>query len=328
MSTKKVPVNRVDINHGRWHLRVHADPAGVEKLKHHFLLHGQREPLLVRPTPGQRPFYQLIAGVMRLEAARLLNWDHVLVRVVDVDEARAATLALTHEVQVAHAQSFLERGWAVVKTLELRHAAGLPTALRVVASDCMTTKSTLENAKKIGTALPCPTVRAVTSDLNIPLVTVLGIPQTPLLVIARQQPSLHRRLFEAAAHAHAKGDDPAVAVENALSPASEPGSHSDPPVPPNEDRGRTRLGRRADGRLYLKMKEPATALSPAERRRLAQEFRSAARQLERPGRQDVQRVQPVQGLDKMTAWLAQALRRVTEALARAYGEVRSKIRAQ
>lgn len=72
------------------------DPAGLERLADSIRQHGVLQPLLVRPR-GE--YYEIIAGERRYRAAGLADLAEVPVRVLEVGETEACTLALLENLQ-------------------------------------------------------------------------------------------------------------------------------------------------------------------------------------------------------------------------------------
>ena len=216
MQVSSISISQIDDTHDRWHLRQHLPAGALIRLQEHLDANGMREPVVVRAHPAERGVYQLVSGRLRLEAARRLGWESVDAKEVKADDAAAATIALTEELQEREPQTYLERGWAVARTVTIRGDAGQPTTVRALARDCRTSVGTLHNALRIGKAFPPSLVERLAGNLEVSLDRVVTLPQGTLLRIARGPESQHVGLLRQVMRAHVDGDDPGAVLSKAL----------------------------------------------------------------------------------------------------------------
>lgn len=277
----RIPLDSIRASHGRWPMRRHIDPVVVERLAEELARNGLRHPIVVTRGTDARRAFDLVLGRLRLAAAHALGWDDIETRVLQLAPADAATLVLAEEFQTSTDMTYLERGWAVVETMQLRRDSGLPSGVRATAQACGMSKSTLQNARRIGSALPRRLVLKACHELELSLRDIMTIEQAPLLVIAKHQ---ERRpaLLRTALAAHAEGRNPLHALRDVL---------EDAPDPIN------RLEERGDGRLNLRMDTPMAELSREAATDLATELREGADRLEALAGVRPTGVQTVQRLD-------------------------------
>lgn len=295
MHLTRVPTEAIDTGHGLWHIRVRMEPHALARLQEDLRLNGQREPLTVRPDPDRTGSFQLVVGSRRLAAARALGWSTVLVRVLNLDPAQAATLALANEIDPAKSQTYLERGWAATRTQQLRADGGLPAGIRSMARELGMKRSTLANALRVGKSFPRPLVEGIADKLDIPLTEILDIPQAPLLVITSQDKASPKGLLTTAVEAHVARGNPLKAVQAEMASAVSSNQRR-----PSHDPSRNRLQRHGDARFELRMDAPASVLPAAQARTLAAELRAAADEIERTC---PTAVQPGQWLDTYAGWV-------------------------
>lgn len=309
---ERVPIQRIDANHGLWHVRVRLHPGRLRELEEDLRLNGQRTPLLVRPDPQGSEKLELISGSRRLAAARAIGWDTVAVDTRRVSSVEAAVLAVRDEAQAPERQCLIERAWAVARLQKLRKEAGLPASVRAMEEATRWKRQTLHNALRVGRAIPRELVEEVARELEVPLEKLIPIAQRPLLLIAEHASGDPKSLFYAVAQAYLHGTDPVTALKGKLHQNSEDGGGNTAPKAdwsPWRPRDVTCL---EDGSLQLS-KNPAKApLTPHEARSLAEVLWEAA-ETQDPRRPTL--VQRVQHLDAIRGWLAkglEALRRLLE----------------
>ena len=308
LTTMRVPLSKIEVGHGLWHVRVHFRQAGRSRLKRSLATEGQRDPILVRaPEREGRPF-QLVTGRRRLEVARELGWFDILVRSVSGTDAEMATLALGAELGDQEGMTPLERGWAAATTKALRRSAGLPSSVRELAKSCNSTKSTVQHAVTIGEAFPRKTVEGLSRRMGVSLEDVLAIRQAPLLEIARAPSGRHDELLSIAIKAHLHGKSAKAAIDEQLGRPAPAGVNS--------------VRQSRDGRFSLRMDRPPSDLTRPELEGLASELANAASALAKEARARPTPVQSVQQLDKggsvhgLTKWLLEWFRRCIAALLR------------
>lgn len=302
LHSRMVPVDQVECDHGRWPVRVHMIETRLRRLETSMSEHGQREPIHARApqTPGE--CYELVSGRRRLEAARRLGWDEILVQPMEGPDTDMAIAALSSHIGDPDPMTYLERGWATVKTRELLRVSGAEYSYRALARLCGVSKSTIENAVTLGTALPRRRVERMCRRLEVPVDQALILPQDVLLQISSQPSEERASLMELVMRARQEGTSPSVALGQAL------GTYSPPLV--------NSLERTGDGRLALRMDRPLGELPPEKVNALAQELEAAAATLRSQahgcptGVQSVQRLDILASLDRWTGPLWRAMRSI------------------
>jgi ParB/RepB/Spo0J family partition protein len=89
-----IPLALIDVPHPT-NARLASDPHAVRRLRDQIATSGLINPITVRPH-GTR--YQLIAGLNRIQAFRLLQRDTIPAHVVHADDAQASTMRLTENL--------------------------------------------------------------------------------------------------------------------------------------------------------------------------------------------------------------------------------------
>lgn len=84
-------VNPSDVTRSPWQPRTVFDPVELQSLADNMAVNGLLQPPVVRDVGGR---LELLAGERRLEAAKLLSWRTLPVRVLSADDASAAAIAL------------------------------------------------------------------------------------------------------------------------------------------------------------------------------------------------------------------------------------------
>ena len=309
MKTHRLRIDLVDANHGRWHLREDVTP-NLSRLTEELQLAGQREPIVVRPAPGPATRYELITGSRRLAAATALGWTTILATEVQATDAEAATLALADEFTQSLPQTYLERGWAAAEARQLRREAGLPTGIRAMAEACGVSRSTMANALRVGESLKKPIVRSVVEELQVPLQSVIRIPQGTLLEVVKGEGELRKR-FRTALTRYLSGEERGT---NGLNGAV--ASHSSASQRTILFEG-DHLHVIASPRGEVSLSAPTGPLSRGDAQQVAAELRKAAASIHRGSAPGVQSVQSVQVLDGQwhattTAWMAVVSRRARD----------------
>ncbi|NHO29284.1 ParB/RepB/Spo0J family partition protein [Acetobacter farinalis] len=86
---------------GPFQPRQEMEPGALEELAESIRARGILQPILVRPDPGKKGQYQIIAGERRWRAAQLAQCHTVPVHVRDLDEVDAMAAALVENLQRA-----------------------------------------------------------------------------------------------------------------------------------------------------------------------------------------------------------------------------------
>ncbi len=94
---KTLPVDRIRPN--PFQPRRGFDPAELEELARSIQENGLLQPLMVRPGPGGRGDWELVAGERRLRAISQLGWTEVPALVREVDDQTLLILALVENLQ-------------------------------------------------------------------------------------------------------------------------------------------------------------------------------------------------------------------------------------
>ncbi|WP_294124318.1 ParB/RepB/Spo0J family partition protein [Sphingomonas sp.] len=94
MATKSIPLKLIDIPPDN---RDEIREAELEGLAATMMERGQLSPLLVRPRKKGR--FELIAGERRLRAAKILKWDQIEVKEMDLDDRQAAEVHAIENLQ-------------------------------------------------------------------------------------------------------------------------------------------------------------------------------------------------------------------------------------
>lgn len=92
-----LPVGRIRAN--PFQPREEFDPEELADLAKSIQDNGLLQPLLVRPRPGDKKSWELVAGERRLRAVRELGWEEVPAWVKDVDDQTLLVLALVENLQ-------------------------------------------------------------------------------------------------------------------------------------------------------------------------------------------------------------------------------------
>jgi ParB family chromosome partitioning protein len=88
-----------DIRPNPFQPRRDVDPAALEELKSSIKQAGLLQPVVVRPEPGDRGGFELIAGERRLRACEALGWEKIPAVKRVVDDRTVLTLALIENLQ-------------------------------------------------------------------------------------------------------------------------------------------------------------------------------------------------------------------------------------
>lgn len=123
---KAVPLNiqLEEICENPWHSRAVIDSEQLRLLAESMRVSGLLQPVLVRAHPNEIGKYQLIAGLRRLHAARLLGWNYIEAKVKDVSDAEMAMLSLTENLSpIPLSES--EAGTSLVRAGSLLASRGL-----------------------------------------------------------------------------------------------------------------------------------------------------------------------------------------------------------
>jgi len=96
---KYLPISRIIRN--PQNPRRHFAPEDIAELAQSIAEHGVVQPLLVRPSPRQSGYYELIAGERRWRAAQEAGLEQVPALLRDVDDRTALELAIIENVQRA-----------------------------------------------------------------------------------------------------------------------------------------------------------------------------------------------------------------------------------
>jgi ParB family chromosome partitioning protein len=88
-----------DIRPNPFQPRRDVDPAALEELKSSIKQAGLLQPVVVRPEPGDRGGFELIAGERRLRACEALGWEKIPAVKRIVDDRTVLTLALIENLQ-------------------------------------------------------------------------------------------------------------------------------------------------------------------------------------------------------------------------------------
>jgi ParB family transcriptional regulator, chromosome partitioning protein len=84
---------------GKYQPRTHMDEGALQELADSIKAQGVMQPILVRPLPGPKPLYEIIAGERRFRAAALAGLAEVPVLVREVPDESAAVMALIENIQ-------------------------------------------------------------------------------------------------------------------------------------------------------------------------------------------------------------------------------------
>lgn len=90
----RIAIHLIDLDHAR-NGRLETDPDAIRRLRDQIATSGLINPITIRPT-GDR--FQLIAGLNRLEAFRLLQRTEIPAHVVTPDDTGASTMRLTENL--------------------------------------------------------------------------------------------------------------------------------------------------------------------------------------------------------------------------------------
>jgi len=124
MNQQAINPESIDERFSRFRLTT---PGQVKAMQHSLESVGQLHPLLVR-IDGSR--YQLLDGFKRFYAARLLKWDSLQCRGVEVDDQTAKVMILTYNGQGASLADFEQA--QVVYSLKKEHLLGQEEIARLV----------------------------------------------------------------------------------------------------------------------------------------------------------------------------------------------------
>jgi ParB family chromosome partitioning protein len=94
-SSRQVPINALTAGPNRWR---GANPE-TDDLQESLTRSPMLAPLVVRPVPGKRNRWEVVAGHRRLAAARSRGWSHVEVRIVAADDELAEMLSLEENIR-------------------------------------------------------------------------------------------------------------------------------------------------------------------------------------------------------------------------------------
>jgi len=92
-----LPLDRIRPN--PFQPRKEFQPEELEDLANSIRENGLLQPLMVRPAPGGKDRWELVAGERRLRAITLLGWDEVQALVREVDDQTLLILALVENLQ-------------------------------------------------------------------------------------------------------------------------------------------------------------------------------------------------------------------------------------
>jgi ParB family chromosome partitioning protein len=96
-ATRKIPVAQIRPN--PFQPRKDFSSEELEELAESIRENGLLQPLLVRPGPGKRDIWELVAGERRLRAVSQLGWREVPAMVREVDDRTLLVLALVENLQ-------------------------------------------------------------------------------------------------------------------------------------------------------------------------------------------------------------------------------------
>jgi ParB family transcriptional regulator, chromosome partitioning protein len=88
-----------DIRANPYQPRRDVDPAALEELEASIRQAGLLQPVVVRPAPGGKGGFELIAGERRLRACQALGWEKIPAVKREVDDRTVLTLALVENLQ-------------------------------------------------------------------------------------------------------------------------------------------------------------------------------------------------------------------------------------
>lgn len=221
------------------------DPERLQELADSLKAGGLLQPIVVRPRPDGR--YELLAGERRWRAAKLAGFAAVPARVRDVDDATAATIALTENLARQDLSAFdAARGLAALRgTLAAR---GDGASVRELARVVGWSKSKVDRALQIADGVPADLLERA----GRPVPSWDSVPESALLSVAKAAtPAEKRRVLR-----QAVGRDVA---ERATTARGVKGQHGTPaPFDVTE---------RAD-RLTLELRRRPAELTPAQARAL------------------------------------------------------------
>ena len=99
-------LNIFEIEPNRDQPRKDFDDESISELSESILKHGLLQPIVVRPKPNGR--YEIVAGERRWRACRLAGLDSVPVIIKDLDEQKAAEIALVENLQRENLNAYEE----------------------------------------------------------------------------------------------------------------------------------------------------------------------------------------------------------------------------
>lgn len=79
--------------------RTHFDPAMLAELAQSIKVHGLLQPILVRPVPGSKDMYQIVAGERRWRASQKAQLHEVPVVIRDLDDSEVLQIGLIENLQ-------------------------------------------------------------------------------------------------------------------------------------------------------------------------------------------------------------------------------------
>lgn len=97
--------------------------AKLQALAEHMKAEGQFERIIVRPIPNSEDF-EILSGHNRTNAGKLNNWSEIEAEIVEADDERATTIAISTNLLRRQDLTIIERGQAYKTLLEAQRRQG------------------------------------------------------------------------------------------------------------------------------------------------------------------------------------------------------------